>query len=103
MDGMFTLKVDGISQYTNKEMLEEKFSPFGEVGDVYIPRKHGSSDNRGYAFVRFLVEADGLRAMDELNGQDIDGKPVTIAEAKVRHLLHPLPFPLVFIPSFLLI
>ncbi len=83
IEGMFTLKVDNITQHTNEELLREKFGAFGEVGDVYIPRRRGSTDNRGYAFVRFLSEEDGHRAMDAMTGQEIDNSVVTIQEAKV--------------------
>lgn len=83
IEGMFTLKVDNISQGTNEDLLREKFSSFGDVGDVYIPRKRGSTDNRGYAFVRFTTEEDGRRAMEGMAGQEIDGNVIGIQEAKV--------------------
>lgn len=35
---MFTLKVDNMYYKTTKEMLQDDFGRFGEVGDVYIPR-----------------------------------------------------------------
>lgn len=83
IEGMFTLKVDNISQGTNESVLREKFGVYGDVGDVYIPRKRGSTDNRGYAFVRFLSEEDARRATDSMSGQDIDGSVINIQEAKV--------------------
>ena len=76
--GMFTLKVDNIAQSTTVEILQDKFGSYGTVGDVYIPRKHGSSDNRGYAFVRFLTESEAVAALDGLNGQEVDGNVITI-------------------------
>eukprot|EP01033_Poteriospumella_lacustris_P011505 gene11505-8189_t len=82
IEGMFTLKVDNISQGTNEDLLREKFSSFGDVGDVYIPRKRGSTDNRGYAFVRFTTEEVGRRAMEGMTGQEIDGNVIGIQEAK---------------------
>eukprot|EP00349_Pseudokeronopsis_sp_Brazil_P003887 CAMPEP_0202964364 /NCGR_PEP_ID=MMETSP1396-20130829/8439_1 /ASSEMBLY_ACC=CAM_ASM_000872 /TAXON_ID= /ORGANISM="Pseudokeronopsis sp., Strain Brazil" /LENGTH=198 /DNA_ID=CAMNT_0049686405 /DNA_START=60 /DNA_END=657 /DNA_ORIENTATION=+ len=82
IEGMFTLKVDNITLNTNESILREKFSAFGEVGDVYIPRKRGSIDNRGYAFVRFINEDDARRATDGMTGQEIDGSLIAIQDAK---------------------
>ena len=37
-DHMFTLKVDNVYRKTTKEMLQDEFGKFGEVGDVYVPQ-----------------------------------------------------------------
>lgn len=64
------------------DMLKEKFSVYGEVGDVYIPRLPGSSDPRGFAFVRFVNQRDGEEAMKGLDNTEIDGREIHIQEAK---------------------
>ena len=48
------------------------FERFGEVGDVYIPRKFGSQEPRGFAFVRFLNERDAEDAVREMDGEHFD-------------------------------
>lgn len=66
------------------EALKDKFSPYGEIGDVYIPRSYGSGDSRGFAFVRFLSKHDAEDAMRALDNTDFEGRELRIAEAKER-------------------
>eukprot|EP01031_Cornospumella_fuschlensis_P041061 gene41061-50094_t len=81
---MFTLKVDNIGARTSNESLKDKFSPYGEIGDVYIPRSFGSGEPRGFAFVRFLSKHDAEDAMRALDNTELDGREIRIAEAKER-------------------
>ena len=76
----------------SKEVLQEVFSKYGEVGDVYIPRVHGSSEPRGFAFVRFLEERDGLEALRSMEGQEVDGRNIRIQEAKRKRPENPRDF-----------
>ena len=66
------------------EDLKEKFGTFGEVGDVYIPRNIRNNEPRGYAFVRFLDKRDAEDAQRGLDNSDLDGRPITIQEAKQK-------------------
>ena len=75
--------------HNRPEMLKDKFSAYGDVGDVYIPRSHGSSDPRGFAFVRFLDKKDAEDAMTGLDGAEIDGREIRIQEAKQRRPENP--------------
>merc|ERR1711871_1754495 len=60
------------------------FSKFGEIGDVYIPRDRYTGDNRGFGFVRFLVEADAEEAIREMDGKDVDGNTINASLAKEK-------------------
>jgi RNA recognition motif-containing protein len=111
VDQLFTLKVDNIDFSTTNATLQEEFSKFGEVGDVYIPRKFGSSEPRGFAFVRFINAADGIKSIQkykkylfklitfylylyllgeeaakELDGKFIHGREIRIQEAKEKRV-----------------
>lgn len=70
-------------------MLKEKFSPYGEIGDVYIPRNFGNNEPRGFAFVRYLDKRDAEDAQRALDGSDLDGREITIQEAKERRPDNP--------------
>lgn len=89
VDGMTTLKVDGISNRTTTDMLKEAFGRYGDVGDVYIPRNYGNNEPRGFAFVRFLDKRDAEDAQRSLDGTEIDGRDIKIAEAKERRAENP--------------
>jgi arginine/serine-rich splicing factor 2 len=84
VENMFTLKVDNIGFRTTVELLRDEFKEFGEIGDVYIPRNFRTNDPKGYAFVRFVDQRDGEEAMRSMDGKEIDGRAVSINEAKER-------------------
>lgn len=50
---MVSLKVDNLTYRTTVEDLQNVFTKFGKIGDVYIPRSARGS--RGFAFVRYAV------------------------------------------------
>jgi RNA recognition motif-containing protein len=74
------------------ESLKEKFNAYGEVGDVYIPRKFGSTEPRGFAFVRFLDKRDAEDAQRALDGTLLDGREIRIQEAKEKRPENPKEF-----------
>ncbi|CAE7231828.1 rsp-4 [Symbiodinium natans] len=75
---LHSVKIDNISCSQDevisvKEELREKFSKFGEIGDVYIPR------DRNFAFVRYLEKSDAQDAVDAMDGKDIMGMEVSVS------------------------
>lgn len=67
--------------------LEDLFAPFGTVqrARVILDRETGRS--RGFGFVE--MDDDGARkAIDELNGKEIDGRALRINEAQERESRH---------------
>ena len=65
-------------------MLREKFAPYGEIGDIYIPRNFTNNEPRGFAFVRFMERKDAEDAQRALDGTELDGRQLTVQEAKER-------------------
>lgn len=70
-------------------MLKDKFGAFGEVGDVYIPRQYGSSEPRGFAFVRFANREQAEEAQRALDGTELEERTLRIQEAKERRPENP--------------
>jgi transformer-2 protein len=76
---------------TTESGLRERFSVFGAVADVNIPRNPRSGEGRGFAFITMENDADANAALLALDGKsDGSGPPITVE--KVRSLL-PLPLP----------
>eukprot|EP00927_Polykrikos_kofoidii_P062476 TRINITY_DN57291_c0_g1_i1.p1 TRINITY_DN57291_c0_g1~~TRINITY_DN57291_c0_g1_i1.p1 ORF type:complete len:177 (+),score=30.55 TRINITY_DN57291_c0_g1_i1:166-696(+) len=72
---LHSVKVDNVSCTQDsvvgtKEELREKFSKYGEVGDIYIPR------DRNFAFVRFYEKRDAEDAIDGMDGREIQNVQV---------------------------
>lgn len=65
---------------------------FGEIGDVYIPRARGSSESRGFAFVRFMEERDAEDAIKGMEGQEFQGRELRVQFARQRRPDNPREF-----------
>ena len=81
IEGMTSLKVDNLTYRTNVEDLKRIFNKYGEVGDVYIPRRK-DGESRGFAFVRYYEKRDAEDAMDSLDGTSLDGREIRVQSAK---------------------
>jgi RNA recognition motif-containing protein len=64
--------------------LVELFEPYGTVsnGQVIIDKFTGRS--RGFGFVEMPNDAEAEKAINELNGHEFGGRPLTVNEAKPR-------------------
>jgi RNA recognition motif-containing protein len=64
--------------------LENMFSEYGQVAaaEVIMDRETGRS--RGFGFVQMSNDADCEPAINALNGQDCNGRPLVVNEARER-------------------
>lgn len=63
--------------------LESLFSQYGTVQSASVITDRDTGRSRGFGFVE-MGDEDGRRAIDELNGRDIEGRPLTVNEARPR-------------------
>ena len=78
------LFVGNISWNTTDEKLKEHFEQFGEVEEAVIIKDKFSGRSKGFGFVTFPNGEDGDKAIEATNGQDLDGRELTVNEAKPR-------------------
>ncbi|NDV65101.1 RNA-binding protein [Bacteroides sp. 224] len=64
--------------------LNELFSEYGEVSSAKIIMDRESGRSRGFGFVEMPDDAQGQKAIDELNGAEIEGKVISVSVAKPR-------------------
>ena len=64
--------------------LEQLFKQYGDVAaaEVIMDRETGRS--RGFGFVQMANDADMEAAINGLNGQDCNGRPLVVNEARER-------------------
>ncbi len=75
--------VGNLSFNTTQETLEGLFSNYGEVTEVAVITDRETGRPRGFAFV--TMEDNGARqAIEALNGTDLEGRNITVNEAKPR-------------------
>ena len=79
------LFVGNIPWNTTEENLREIFSQNGRtVGDVRIPTDRETGKPRGFAFISLQTDKEAQDAMEELDGQDLDGRAMRVNEAESK-------------------
>jgi RNA recognition motif-containing protein len=76
------LYVGNLSYSTTEASLTEFFEQVGEVVAVNLITDRMSGKSRGFGFVEMEDEEGAQSAIDELNGRELDGRALKIAEAK---------------------
>jgi RNA recognition motif-containing protein len=76
------LYVGNLPYSTTPEALEQLFASVGDVvsADVISDRMTGRS--KGFGFVEMGTEAEAQQAIDTLNGRDVEGRTIKVAEAR---------------------
>ena len=74
--------VGNMSFNTTEERLQEVFAQYGEVVSVNLITDRATGRPRGFAFVEMANDAAAQAAIAALNGQDLDGRQLTVAVAK---------------------
>ena len=78
------LYVGNLSFNTTETSLQDAFERFGTVTDSVIMMDRMTSRSRGFGFVTMGNSAEGNAAINGLHGQDLDGRNLTVNEAKPR-------------------
>ena len=78
------LYVGNLSYSTTQEALETAFSDHGRVDEVAIVMDRETGRPRGFAFVTMNNEQEARAAIDGVNGREIDGRTVTVNEARPK-------------------
>lgn len=67
---------------TNEDELMQLFSEHGEVVSVKIIMDRATGRSKGIAFVEFANEEDAKKALEALNGFELDGRALRIDLAR---------------------
>ncbi|KAL8272951.1 hypothetical protein Esti_003119 [Eimeria stiedai] len=77
-----SLLVRNLSYQTSPEVVRSAFAAYGSVKDVYLPLDFHTRTPRGFGFVEFWHRADAERALERMDGFELDGKCIEVAIAK---------------------
>lgn len=66
---------------TTESDLRDLFSPYGIIVDSNIALDKETRKSRGFAFVTFEDLPSGLRAIEELNDSECQGRKLVVKEA----------------------
>ncbi len=78
---MKKLFVGGLAWETSTEALRNAFAKFGTIEDAIVLTDRETGKSRGFGFVTFRDDAEGDRALSEMNGQAIDGRTIKVDQA----------------------
>jgi cold-inducible RNA-binding protein len=78
------LYVGNLSFNTTENELQELFSQAGAVQEVTLMQDKFTGKSRGFAFVTMGSEQDAQNAIAKINGQTVEGRTLTVNEARPR-------------------
>jgi len=78
------LYVGNLSFNTTENELQELFSQAGTVQEVTLMQDKFTGKSRGFAFVTMGSDEEAQSAISKFNGQSVDGRPLTVNEARPR-------------------
>ena len=76
------LYVGNLPYTTTEESLQEMFSAVGPVDSVKLITDRDTGRSKGFAFVEMATDEAAERAIEEFNGKKLEGRPLTVNEAK---------------------
>lgn len=76
------LYVGGLSYSTAQQTLQNLFEKVGNVASVNIIMDRETGRSKGFGFVEMETEDGAQAAIEKYNGQELDGRRLTVNEAK---------------------
>jgi RNA recognition motif-containing protein len=76
--------ISGLSYNVSDADLNELFAEYGEISSAKIITDRETGRSRGFGFVEMPNDAEGQKAIDELNGVEYDGKVIAVSVARPR-------------------
>jgi len=76
--------VSNISFHTSEDDLKNLFSKFGAVTSAKIIMDRETNESRGFGFVEMQSAEEGNKAIEGLNGKEIEGRALSVSVARER-------------------
>jgi RNA recognition motif-containing protein len=78
------LYVGNLPFNTTETDLQDLFAQVGPVQEVMLMQDKFTGKSRGFAFVTMTSDQDAQKAINEFNGKPMEGRPLTVNEARPR-------------------
>ena len=79
---MKKLYVGNLPFSTTEDDLRQMFVQYGEVTSVTIINDKFSGRSKGFGFVEMPNDDEAMKAIEGLNGKDMDGRGIVVNEAR---------------------
>jgi cold-inducible RNA-binding protein len=78
------LYVGNLSFQTSSEDLQQLFAQAGTVESATVVEDRDTGRSRGFGFVEMASKEEGEKAIQQFNGSDLNGRNLTVNEARPR-------------------
>ena len=78
------LFIGSLAYATTDDSLKAFFETIGEVTSARVVTDRETGRSKGFGFVEFADEANNQKAIDELNGKELDGRTITVGLARPK-------------------
>ena len=78
------LYVGNLAFKTSSEDLQQLFSQAGTVESASVVEDRDTGRSRGFGFVEMASKEEGEAAIAQFNGKELDGRNLTVNEARPR-------------------
>ena len=81
---MYKVFVGGLPFSTTDDELRDLFAAHGAVASANVVRDRESGRSKGFGFVEFENDEEGKAAEKALNGSEVGGRTISVAEARPK-------------------
>ena len=78
------LFVGSLSWDTTDQSLQDFFAKVGTVVSASVVFDKATNRSRGFGFVEFSSDDEAKKAIDQLNGQELDARKINVSEAQPK-------------------
>jgi RNA recognition motif-containing protein len=78
------LFIGSLAYATTDDSLKAFFETIGEVVSARVVTDRDSGRSKGFGFVEFADEANNQKAVDDLNGKELDGRAINVNLARPK-------------------
>lgn len=78
------LFIGRLAYATTDDSLKAFFEQVGVVASARVITDRESGRSKGFGFVEFENEDDNQKAIDQLNGQELDGRAIAVSVARPK-------------------
>lgn len=78
------LFIGSLAYATTDDSLKAFFEEVGEVASARVVTDRDTGRSKGFGFVQFVDEANNQKAVDQLNGKELDGRAINVDIARPK-------------------
>lgn len=76
--------ITGLNYSINDADLNDLFAEYGEITSARVIMDRETGRSRGFGFVEMVNDADGEKAIEALNGAELESKVISVSVARPR-------------------